>query len=102
MAEGRVHGVPAAEVHFHEVGALDAIADIVGAAAIRPPVCRACVAGRAGSRTVRTAHGSLRCHLLRSSSSCGVFRPSRPAIELATPTGAASPTFATGWGSRCR
>ncbi|HEU0213342.1 MAG TPA: nickel pincer cofactor biosynthesis protein LarC [Jiangellaceae bacterium] len=106
IAEGRVHGVAPAEVHFHEVGALDAIADIVAAAAgfallgleeleVSPVAL--------GSGTVRTAHGTLPVpppavvELLRGAPTFG----GGAGHELATPTGAALvTTFATGWGGQ--
>jgi len=93
-AEAAAHGVPMGEVHFHEVGALDSIADIAGCAIgldllgvekfTSSPVA-------VGSGTVKCAHGVMpvptpaTAELLK-----GV--PLRPALvksELTTPTGAA-------------
>ena len=61
-AEGRAHGVPAAEVHFHEVGAWDSVADVVGvcAAVERLGIDRLTAGPVAlGSGRVRAAHGSM-------------------------------------------
>jgi pyridinium-3,5-bisthiocarboxylic acid mononucleotide nickel chelatase len=61
-AESRAHGIPTDEVHFHEVGALDSIADVVGvAAALDDLGVTTLSAGSVavGSGRVRAAHGDL-------------------------------------------
>ena len=97
-AEAHVHGVPAEQVHFHEVGAIDSLVDVIGVCAgllhlsvqslwATPPP--------AGHGQVRTAHGVLpvpapavleiaRRRQLPLASSSG-FAPG----ELTTPTGLA-------------
>ncbi len=92
--EGRRHRRPAAQVHFHEVGGLDAIIDIVGTAAALEvlgvdEIHASAVA--TGTGMVRTAHGVLPnpapavVELLRGAPTYGRELP----IELTTPTGAA-------------
>jgi uncharacterized protein (TIGR00299 family) protein len=61
-AEGQAHGIPPGDVHFHEVGALDSIADIVGVcAAVADLGVESVSAGEVsvGSGTVRMAHGRI-------------------------------------------
>ena len=61
-AEAVVHRVPPDDVHFHEVGALDAVADVVGAAAgLHALGLTALIASPVvlGSGTTRGAHGPL-------------------------------------------
>jgi uncharacterized protein (TIGR00299 family) protein len=108
-AEARVHGVGVAEIHFHEVGALDAIADVTGCALalhsldLLGPAVRVVSPVAAGSGVVRAAHGPLPVPVpavLELLTEAGAPLRSHPAaMELCTPTGAALlATLATGWG----
>lgn len=61
-AESQAHGIPAEQVHFHEVGALDSIADVVGVAAALTDLGVATVSTSAvavGFGRIRAAHGDL-------------------------------------------
>jgi uncharacterized protein (TIGR00299 family) protein len=93
-AEATVHGLPLEKVHFHEVGALDSIADIVGSAVGLDLLGADRFTSRSvptGSGMVKGAHGSMpiptpgTAELLK-----GVPLASSPIkAELTTPTGAA-------------
>jgi pyridinium-3,5-bisthiocarboxylic acid mononucleotide nickel chelatase len=94
QAEATVHGMPLEKVHFHEVGALDSIADIVGAAVGLDSLGAERFTSRSvptGSGTVKCAHGMMpipapgTAELLK-----GVpLALSSIKAELTTPTGAA-------------
>jgi uncharacterized protein (TIGR00299 family) protein len=61
-AEGAAHGIDPAEVHFHEVGALDSLADVVGVSAALHDLgigALHCSPVTLGRGEVRTAHGVL-------------------------------------------
>lgn len=61
-AEARVHGMPEEAVHFHEVGAIDSLVDVVGVCAAithLAPDRLLCQPPPAGRGTVATAHGVL-------------------------------------------
>jgi uncharacterized protein (TIGR00299 family) protein len=91
-AEAKVHGMPIDHVHFHEVGAVDSIVDLVGAAtAHRFLEVEALTCGpvNVGGGSVTTQHGVLpvpapaTAELMR-----GVPLYGSPQGELVTPTGA--------------
>jgi pyridinium-3,5-bisthiocarboxylic acid mononucleotide nickel chelatase len=99
-AEAGVHGVPVDDVHFHEVGGIDAIIDICGACvALDLLGVEAVYSGplRAGAGFVRAAHGLLpvpapaTAALLASAHAplAGPLPSEKPPGELLTPTGAA-------------
>jgi len=102
-AEAAVHGTTVEEVHFHEVGAVDSIVDIVGtvwglnALGVQRVYASAVPTG---SGTVSTAHGVLPvpapATLELLAGARAPLRRSDAATELVTPTGAALlATFAT-------
>ncbi|HEY8494674.1 MAG TPA: nickel pincer cofactor biosynthesis protein LarC [Myxococcota bacterium] len=93
-AEARVHGIALAQVHFHEVGAVDAIVDVTGAAVglawlgIERITCTPLPLGHG---TVETEHGPLP---LPAPATLELLRglpvvPAHIAWETVTPTGAA-------------
>lgn len=93
-AEASVHGCPSEDVHFHEVGAVDSIIDIVGAAIgldYFHITSLTCSPLPMPSGWVQTAHGALPlpapavCELLKAAPVYGVDI----SMELVTPTGAA-------------
>src|SRR5262249_21782677 len=95
-AEGQVHGIPAEQVHFHEVGALDAIVDIVGVVAGLTLLGVAEVYASPlplGAGWVRAAHGQLPLPapaVLALLAAVGApTLPDDTPAELVTPTGAA-------------
>ena len=93
-AESRVHGRPVSEIHFHEVGAMDAVADVVAVCLLMEEIAPELVAAspvHVGAGHVRCMHGILpvpapaTALILKDVPIYG----GRVQGELCTPTGAA-------------
>ncbi|MBA4700171.1 MAG: nickel pincer cofactor biosynthesis protein LarC [Ruminococcus sp.] len=105
-AEAKVHGKPVEDIHFHEVGTMDAVADVVGVCMLIDTLApRKIIVSpvHTGSGQVRCMHGILpvpapaTAHILRGVPAYG----GEIQGELCTPTGAAIIRhFADEFGSR--
>ena len=93
-AESKAHGVPVSEIHFHEVGNLDAIADVTAVCLLMDKLgAKKIIASpiHVGSGQVHCAHGILpvpapaTAHILQG---CPIYG-GKIKGELCTPTGAA-------------
>ena len=94
QAESHVHGVPVTDIHFHEVGTMDAVADVTAVCLLMEELAADQVIAspvHVGGGTVRCAHGVLpvpapaTAYLLRDVPIYGGTIQG----ELCTPTGAA-------------
>ncbi|NPE29115.1 nickel pincer cofactor biosynthesis protein LarC [Methanococcoides sp. SA1] len=98
-AEAKVHGIPLEQLHFHEVGQDDALADVIGScyAIHRMKVENIlCTSVNVGGGRVRTAHGTLPVPAPATTeilSGSGLEVHSNGDRELLTPTGAAILTY---------
>ena len=97
-AEATVHGSDSDQVHFHEVGAIDSLVDVVGVCAAitaLDPDRLLCLAPPAGRGTVQTEHGRLPVPVPAVLELARRYRvplrsgPELPSGELTTPTGLA-------------
>jgi len=92
-AEARIHGIAVDKVRFHEVGAWDSIADVVGATAALAWLAPASISSTfpvLGTGTIRTAHGLIPV----PAPATAAILHGKPVLsegtgELTTPTGAA-------------
>ena len=93
-AESEAHGCPVSEIHFHEVGTMDAVADVTAVCFLMDKLCPDKIIAspvHVGAGTVKCAHGILpvpapaTAHILRNVPIYGGEIKS----ELCTPTGAA-------------
>ncbi len=93
-AEGKVHGKPPSRVHFHEVGVIDSLVDIVGTLlgiAHLNVKTTSCSPINFGAGTVSTIHGLLPVPgpaVAQMAQGLSVFS-NGPELELTTPTGMA-------------
>jgi len=96
VAEGKIHGHPPEQVHFHEVGAVDSIVDIVGACVALEMLGKPRVLAAnpiEGTGTIRCAHGTFPIPApatleILSARGATLHQCEEPG-ELITPTGAA-------------